>query len=203
MAYKHKDGNYRRAQREGFVARSVYKLEEIDRRFGLVRRGDRVLDLGCAPGSWLQYLATRVGPSGRVLGVDLGEVRAALPRHVQVMHADVYALTPQVVREALGAVRVVLSDLAPHTTGIRDTDALRSAALAERALALALGVLEPGGHFACKLYMGPGTEDVQKAARARFESARWCKPAGSRKESREIYLVASCARVEACPVAGA
>ncbi|MBW8004138.1 MAG: RlmE family RNA methyltransferase, partial [Planctomycetes bacterium] len=145
---KIRDSYFHKAKREGYAARSAYKLEEIDRKRRLLRPGMRVLDLGCAPGSWLQYAAQQVGTEGRVTGVDLQEVTASLPSAVTVLQADVFDLGPaqlggNVEGEGEG-FDVILSDMAPATSGIKQADAARSARLAERALELAQKCLRPG-----------------------------------------------------------
>ncbi|MEE8436647.1 MAG: RlmE family RNA methyltransferase, partial [bacterium] len=153
---KVQDHFFNKAKREGFAARSVYKLEEIDRKRKLLRPGMRALDLGCAPGSWLQYAAGRVGPSGRVVGVDLHAVTAKLPPQARVLTGDVFSLSPQELmaegEEAL--FDVILSDMAPKTTGIKQADAARSATLVRRVLSLALEALKPGGACLAKVFQG-------------------------------------------------
>lgn len=177
-----------RAHREGFAARSVYKLEEIDRRVRLTRPGARVLDLGAAPGSWTQYLADKVGPRGRVVAIDRNPLRVATPAHVTVVALDVLA-TPVADLVAYGPFDAVVSDMAPHTTGLREADAARCAELVERALAIADGSLREGGTFLAKIFQGADFERIRAMLRARFETVRVLKPEASRKESVEVYLV--------------
>jgi 23S rRNA (uridine2552-2'-O)-methyltransferase len=110
-----------KAHKEGFAARSIYKLEEIDRRLRLVRQGMRVLDLGAAPGSWTQYLAQKVGGKGAVVALDLNPLRVAVPAYVQAREMDVLNVPVEEVA-ALGPFDLVVSDMAPHTTGVRDAD---------------------------------------------------------------------------------
>ncbi|MES1157559.1 MAG: RlmE family RNA methyltransferase, partial [Haliangium ochraceum] len=127
------DAFFRKARGAGFAARSVYKLEDIDRRVRLLRAGDRVLDLGCRPGSWMQYARQVVGPHGAVVGID----RDPLPQPIagtRVLLGDVFAVTDAELLGDLKAFDVVLSDMAPNTTGVRTTDQARSAALVEEAL---------------------------------------------------------------------
>jgi len=177
----------RRAKAEGYAARSVYKLQEMDRRHSLLRPGDRVLDLGCHPGSWLEYAADRVGPRGQVVGVDLQPTTAAAA-NVQTVAADVFDLEP----ESLGpdAFDVVLSDMAPSTIGHAFTDAARSAALAERALELALLVLKPGGRFVAQIFLGEGEARLRDQVRSHFNRVKFAKPEAVRQRSREVYLIA-------------
>jgi 23S rRNA (uridine2552-2'-O)-methyltransferase len=181
------DAFFRKARDAGFAARSVYKLEEIDRKLRLLRPGDRVLDLGCRPGSWMQYAKKVVGAHGTVVGID----RDPLPRPIpetRVLCADLLTVTDGELLGELKAFDVVLSDMAPNTTGIRATDQARSAALVEEALARAERLLAPGGAFVAKIFQGPDVEVIRKRMAARFSDVRTVKPEGSRTESTEIYL---------------
>ena len=176
-----------KAHKEGFAARSIYKLEEIDRRLRLVRQGMRVLDLGAAPGSWTQYLAQKVGGKGAVVALDLNPLRVAVPAYVQAREMDVLNVPVEEVA-ALGPFDLVVSDMAPHTTGVRDADVARSVELVERAVAIADASLKPGGALLVKIFQGSGFEEVRALFRARFDELRIVKPEASRKESIEIYL---------------
>lgn len=181
----------RKAKDEGFAARSIYKLREIDERVQLLRRGQRVLDLGAAPGSWTQYAAERVGDEGRVVAVDLADMRVALPKNVVFLQHDVYALTPEVLA-ATGAPTefdVVLSDMAPKTSGQRVRDQFLSYELYLRAVTLTDTWLVRGGSFAGKIFQGAELEDARKATAERFEQVKIVKPKASRSESYEIFLV--------------
>jgi 23S rRNA (uridine2552-2'-O)-methyltransferase len=186
---KHRhDAFFRKARSEGFAARSVYKLEEIDKRVGLLRPGLRVLDLGCRPGSWLQYAQRVVGAKGAVVGID----RHPLPQPVpgtRVLEADIYETSDEQLLGALPAFDVVLSDMAPDTTGVRSTDQARSARLVEEALTRAERLLAPGGAFVAKIFQGPDVEVLRKRMNARFGTVKLLKPEGSRQASTELYLV--------------
>ena len=176
----------RRARREGRPARSVYKLEEIDKRWRLLDRGQRVLDLGAAPGSWLQYAAERVGPAGEVVGYDLKPIELALPSHARAEVADIYELDEQ----TLGApFDVVLSDMAPATMGHHATDALRSAALAEHALGIAERHLKPGGHVVVKVLEGGEVPALVQSMRGHYRKVERLRPEATRKASTEIFLI--------------
>ena len=182
------DRFHRQAKREGFLARAVYKLSELDEKFRLLAPGDRVLDLGCAPGSWLQYARQRVGDEGMLVGLD----RAPLQREqsgARIVVGDVMTIEPAALRGDLTAFDVVLSDMAPDTSGIRSLDQARSEALFERALELAVALLAPGGCFVGKLFQGPDFKRLIEAVRARFEVAKTAKPAGSRQISIEQYVI--------------
>lgn len=184
------DHYFHQARKEHFASRAVFKLKAIDERFKLLRPGMRVLDLGCRPGSWLQHAAERVGPSGRVVGIDRSPVDLALPRHVTTLVRDVYEITPAGLLGDLAAYDVVLSDMAPDTTGIKFTDAARSVALVERALEIAGAVLVPGGAMVAKVFVGEGFDPLLAAVKAAFRRVKMIKPDSSRKESPEQYIVA-------------
>ncbi len=185
---KRHDTFHKRAKQAGFVARSVFKLEEIDRRVGLLRRGDRVLDLGCRPGSWLQYARTIVGPDAALVGIDRTPLEIALPG-VRNEVGDVFVVSGAQLRGPLDGFEVVLSDMAPDTTGVRSLDQARSEGLFERALDLAEELLVPGGKFVGKLFMGPDWKRLQDRVRSSFAEHKALKPEGSRKESIEQYVV--------------
>jgi len=181
------DAFFRKARGAGFAARSVYKLEEIDRKLRLLRPGDRVLDLGCRPGSWMQYALRVVGPLGAVVGIDRDPLPQPIPG-ARVLCADIQTVADGELLGELKAFDVVLSDMAPNTTGIRATDQARSAALVETALALAERLLAPGGAFVAKIFQGPDLEAIRQRMAARFSEVRTLKPEGSRAQSIEIYL---------------
>ena len=177
-----------KAKREGYAARSVYKLEEIDRRVKLLRPGKRVLDLGAFPGSWTSYAAQKVGPNGHVLGLDIQELRGALPPNAEMRTQDV--MSPDLDAE-LGGQRfdVVLSDMAPATSGHRFTDQARSHRLFMRALEIAEQLLVPGGHFVGKIFQGPDFEEARKEVARLFEEVKIIKPPATRTESIETFLI--------------
>ncbi len=177
-----------RAKDAGFRARAVYKLEEIDQAVRLFHPGDRVCDLGCAPGSWLQYARGRVGDGGALVGID----RVAIPGvpQARLLVGDVFTVVPADLLGDLPAFDVVMSDMAPDTSGIRHLDQARSEALFERALELACATLAPGGRFVGKLFQGPDFQKLIAACRARFATVKVMKPASSRQISIEQYVVA-------------
>jgi len=184
--YSQKDYYSRKAKEENYPARSIYKLEEIDKKYNLIKKGDKVLDLGCAPGSWLIYIAKRIGDLGRVVGVDVVDLKIELPQNAIFLKKDVMSFVPQDGREKYD---VVVSDLAPSTSGIDFVDAERSLEFCERALEIAQRVLNKGGNFVCKIFEGEGTDEFFKKVKQEFEFAKKFKPKASRKWSREIYIV--------------
>jgi 23S rRNA (uridine2552-2'-O)-methyltransferase len=176
----------RRAKKERFPARSVYKLQEIQQKHQLIKKGYKVLDLGCAPGSWLLYAAKLTGDRGRVVGIDLKPVTGQFPAQAEIITADVFTLDVK----SLGiSFNVVLSDMAPSTTGHKDVDAARSYNLCETALGIAQSVLLPGGSFACKIFQGPDFKAFTDIVKAGFKELTIFKPRSSRKASREIYVI--------------
>ncbi len=187
--YKRPDHFARRAKKEGYAARSVYKLEEIDSREGLFRPGLRVLDLGAAPGSWMQYVSSVVGGKGVVVGVDLKPLKRSLASNERFVEGDLYDLDPEVIRGEAQRFDVVLSDMMPNTIGHKSSDHLRSIALAERALWVADRLLRPGGHFLIKVFQGAEFDQYRNMMRERYARVKVKKPEGSRKTSREIYLL--------------
>jgi len=141
-----------RARAEGFPARSVYKLKEIDEKYKIFRWGDRVLDLGCAPGSWMMYAVQKVGDEGRVVGVDLGDLKISLAANMRFVKNDITKLRFDDFLEFNKNFDVVISDLAPKTTGVETADVVNSVMLANEALTLARLALRPGGNFVCKVF---------------------------------------------------
>jgi 23S rRNA (uridine2552-2'-O)-methyltransferase len=190
--YQTADFYARKAKKEEFAARSVYKLEEIQQKYRIISRGDKVLDLGCAPGSWLQYAAGQVGKNGRVLGIDLTEVSIALPDHVRVVCGDVFDLADhkENMAQTIGrGYNVVLSDMAPSTTGHKETDSARSYQLCRVALDIASAALSAGGSFVCKIFQGGDFEEFVRSVRLKFDKTKIFKPQSCRKESKEIYII--------------
>lgn len=214
------DRYFRQAKAEGYLARSAYKLIEINERKRLIRRGDAVLDLGCAPGSWLQVAAELVGPRGVVVGIDLKAVVAEMAGNVRTIEGDINAVSaedllasarrvdpprPESVRradppmpesarradvpaeEAGRGFQVVLSDMAPNTTGAGDD--FVSERLCRRVLELLPGVLKPGGNLVMKVLEGSGYPLLLGDTSAMFTACKGFKPRASRDASREIYIV--------------
>lgn len=177
-----------KAKDQGFASRAVFKLAEIDERFKIFRTGQRVLDLGCAPGGWLQYAAQKVGTQGRVVGVDRFETNVSGPQ-VRTMTGD---LTQEVdLGDDAAPFDVVLSDMAPDTIGVRDVDQDRSSELASIALAWATRWGKPGSAFVAKFFQGPDFMEFLKTVRLRYDKVRCVRPEATRKKSIEIYVVAT------------
>lgn len=191
--YDRKDPLHQRAKREGFRSRAAYKLQELQRAHRLIRRGDRVADLGCWPGGWLQVAADLVGREGRVVGVDLAPIDPPLEHpNVFAFSADLVDPTvPQRLLEALGGpADVLLSDAAPKLTGVRATDRAREESLLEAIEALVPQLLRSGGNLLVKVMDGPEADAIVKRLRAQFDKAKTERPDATRKGSSERYLVA-------------
>lgn len=181
------DRYFKQAKAEGYLARSAYKLIEIDDKKRLLRKGRAVLDLGCAPGSWLQVAAERVGSKGLVLGVDLQEVSHDFGPTVKVLRDDVFTFDPSPYLDRVaGRFDVVLSDMAPNTSGHGDD--LLSARLCRRVLELLPSVLCPGGSLLMKILEGEDFPAVLRETKALFDDAGATKPAASRDVSRETFI---------------
>jgi 23S rRNA (uridine2552-2'-O)-methyltransferase len=180
----------RQARKAGYAARSVYKLEEMQRRFQLIRRGDRVLDIGAAPGSWSQYCLQILAGRGLLVAVDLKP--AALPAGEGYRYLEGDIFSPDLRQELLrlGRFDLVLSDAAPATTGNRTVDTQASLALGRRVRALAAELLRPGGRLALKLFQGQEAAAFVRELGADFARVRTFKPQASRKESMELYVIA-------------
>lgn len=186
--YRRPDARTKAAKAQGYPARSVFKLEEIDRRVRLLRRGQRVLDLGAAPGSWSMYAAQRIQPGGKLLAVDLAPISAALGPGATAVQGDALALDRGDLA-LFAPYDVVLSDMAPSTTGTKIADQARSAELFLRAVAIAAELLAPGGAFVGKLFMSDEFTAARKALAALFAEVRAIRPEGTRSSSAEIFLV--------------
>lgn len=168
-----------RARQDKYPARSVYKLQQIDEKFNLIRKGDNILDLGCAPGSWLLYLAKR----GRVIGIDMREINIALPQNAKFIKQNINEF------KINKKFDVILSDMAPNTSGDHDIDVAKSIELCEKALEIVKTNLKKGGNFLCKIFEGKGMQDFFKEVKKSFNFAKIYKPLASRKESRETYIL--------------
>lgn len=178
------------AKKEKWPARSVYKLEEIDSKYHLIKRGDRLLDLGCYPGSWSQYGLQRAGPEGEVIGIDFKRPEHLTSSSFRFIEGDILSMN----FNADGPIKmdrrdIVLSDMAPQTTGMRITDASRSMELAHKAFEIAGLVLRKKGHFLCKLFESEEVTHFRKEVAKYFEQVFLIRPRAVRKGSREIYIL--------------
>jgi 23S rRNA (uridine2552-2'-O)-methyltransferase len=184
------DDHYtRQARDERWPARSVYKLKEMDEKFRLIHKGNRLLDLGCFPGSWSKYGLEKIGPKGEVVGIDLIRPESLSFPNYRFIHGNVLSMDMDWLLREVGPRDVIMSDLAPKTTGMRSTDASRSMELAERATKIALALLKEKGHLVCKVFEGEDLTHLRTETSVYFRQIRLFRPKSTRKRSREIYLL--------------
>lgn len=192
MARKVQDHYFKKAKQEKYPARSVYKLEEAQKRFGLLRRGDTVLDLGCHPGSWALYAAKTVGSQGVVVGVDLQQGKPIQGSGARIIRLRGDIMAEEVVaaiREVHPRFRVVMSDIAPATTGNKWLDQQHSLRLARRTLEIGRTLLDQGGNYLVKVFQGEDFQEFVAEVRRFFKKVKVVKPKSSRTESREVYVL--------------
>lgn len=189
---KYQDHYFKRAKQDNYPARSVYKLQEIEKRFSLLKKGANVLDLGAAPGSWTMYAAKKVGDKGFVLAVDIQETRQGFGQNVTYLVGDAFALEGAAYEAMVerAPFDVVISDMAPKTTGVKFADQARSLELCERARDIADEQLKPGGHFVAKIFEGPDVKAYTDSLRSRYKTVKTFKPKSSRAESKETFIIA-------------
>jgi 23S rRNA (uridine2552-2'-O)-methyltransferase len=191
MGYQPHDHYYKKAKELNFAARSIFKLEEIDQRFRILRSNDLVLDLGAAPGSWSQYAAQKILPHGKVLGIDLQPVKLTIPNALFVV-GDFRTMDISRLFAEQGFVKpfdVILSDMAPKTTGIKVTDQARSFELCQIAVEAADKYLKVKGHFVCKLFQSDDFETLRQMLKKKYKQVEVLRPKSTRKESKEIFLI--------------
>lgn len=191
MAYKPNDHYAQKARKENFAARSVYKLEEIDARFKVLKKNDFVLDLGASPGSWMQYASKKIGDDGFVFGIDLKPVEVNLKNTVTLV-ADLNELDVAQFFQTQSILRkmdVVLSDMAPNTTGSRFTDQARSFDLSMLALETAKKFLTQGGNFVCKIFDGEDAMTFRDEVKKYFQEVNTFRPKSTQQSSKEFFVV--------------
>ncbi|MBN2723865.1 MAG: RlmE family RNA methyltransferase [Deltaproteobacteria bacterium] len=185
------DVYFRKAKEQNFVSRAVYKLKETDEKYKILKKGMTVIDMGAAPGSWSQYAASKIGSSGKLISVDLNELAVSLPAWCRVFKSDFNDLDYEKIMEDNGGpFDVILSDMAPSTTGIKFTDCVRSAELVNFVLDKVPGILKVGGALYCKIFQGEDFDDTVKNVRALFKRVKMIKPDSSRSESKELFIYA-------------
>lgn len=194
--YVQKDLYFEKAKKEGFKARSVFKLEEIDQSLKLIKPDSIILDLGSAPGSWLQYVAKKLGKNGAALGVDLTPIKDKLHPRIKTVVDDCFLLTPEKVREMMSDLvenftqfDVILSDMAPKTSGIKHVDQTRSLNLASAALDLSETLLKPSGHVVIKIFSSGDVNELIARMKTLFKTVRQMRPKSVRAPSKEFYVV--------------
>lgn len=186
--YKKADRFTEAAKKAGYPARSVYKLEEIDRRTRILRRGQSVVDLGAAPGSWSKYVSEKIGEKGRLLAIDRQELRTTLPAWCTFVEADCFELDGVHYTE-FGPFDVVLSDMAPNTSGNRFSDQAKSTELFLHAVEVARVHGAPGSSFVGKIFMGEDFPAARAEVRKLYEEERLIRPESTRQISFEIFVI--------------
>lgn len=189
--YTPNDAWSQKAAKEGYRARSVYKLIELDERFKLLKAGMTVLDLGAAPGSWLQYTAQKIGTKGKAIGIDLQEIDPIGPNAVlhKVDITDIPAVEQILVEENVEKADLILSDLAPSTSGVRDVDQWKSIELSEAVLSIAKKHLQPRGRCVVKVLRGADFDAFLKQVKADWQDVHLAHVKASRDRSTEIYMI--------------
>ena len=188
------DYYYRKAKAEGYRSRAAYKLKEINEKYNVIRRGNIVVDLGAAPGGWIQVSREIVGDDGLVIGVDINEIEKFPWSNVITIQADITdEKIVEIIRSVIPngrMVDVILSDAAPKISGIWDTDHARQIFIAENALKIAKELLKPDGRCVIKVFQGPLLNDFINKVKEEFVEVKIFKPSASRKESSEVYVIA-------------
>jgi 23S rRNA (uridine2552-2'-O)-methyltransferase len=178
------------AKEMGYRSRAAFKLLELNEQFQFLKPGAKIADLGAAPGGWMQVALPLIGKKGKIVAIDIQEIEPM--EGVQIFKADIKDLkTIDLVKNALGGeADVVMSDMAPASTGDNDTDHIRVVMLAELALELAREILKPGGWFICKIWQGGVAGELRDLLRKHFVKVKFVKPGSSRADSSETFLVA-------------
>ena len=192
MSYKPHDRYYKKAKQEGFRSRAAYKLFELQQRYRLLRAGDKIVDLGAAPGGWLQVAVKVVGQNGKVIGVDIQAMQPFSARQIVLVHGDVSSVEIQSkIKELLcGMADAVISDMAPKLSGIRDADMARAVELNRLAFDVAVPLLRPGGSLLIKSFMSNELHQLTAELKRQFSDVQRTKPEATRQGSSEFYFVA-------------
>ena len=188
MGFKVKDHYFKKAKKNHFVARSVFKLEEIDKKFHIFKKQMNVLDLGYHPGSWVQYASPIIGERGHIHGIDLKPVHEKLCqslKNITLHQMDIFQITPAWDNK----LDVILSDMAPDTTGIKSVDQENSLNLVEQVFALLPEHLKDGGHVVIKAFDSPGVQGFLKGQKTRFSRFSLFRPQSTRSTSKEFFIV--------------
>ncbi|UCE36475.1 MAG: RlmE family RNA methyltransferase [Thermoplasmata archaeon] len=189
ISQRKQDGYYKLAKKAGYRSRSAYKLKQINDRYNVISSGDTVVDLGCAPGGWLQVAWDIVGPGGTVLGVDIQRIDNL--EGVRFIRGDVTKTkTLEEILSLISKADVVLSDMSPNITGHYSMDHAKSVGLAESALEIAKKILREDGNFVVKVFQGDLFEDYFRTIKSNFSFTKAHSPKASRKQSSEIYIIA-------------
>lgn len=189
--FKVKDHYFNKAKNENFLARSVYKLEEIDEKYKILKPGMQVVDFGYHPGSWIQYTSKVIGDEGLVVGIDIRPLNKALSaiKNVKVYEKDIFDIHDLAQLGVEGQFDVVLSDMAPNTTGIKSLDQDRSLNLVESVFGLLPKFLRPGGNFVIKVFDSQHAQNFLKDQKNLFKEFHYLKPKSTRSISKEFFVI--------------
>lgn len=189
--FKVKDHYFDKAKRENYLARSIYKLEEIDQKYKVLKPGNLVVDFGYYPGSWIQYTSKIIGDEGRVVGIDIQEVNKKLSgvKNVRVYQKDIFNIADLSQLDVSDQFDVVLSDMAHSTTGIQSLDQIRSLNLVESVIGLLPKFLRPGGNFVIKVFDSQMAQNYLKEQKNRFNEFHYLKPKSTRSVSKEFFVI--------------
>ena len=189
--FKVKDHYYNKAKKQDFLARSVFKLEEIDNKFKVLSKGQRVIDLGYYPGSWIQYTSKKIGEDGFVFGIDIQGVNKKLfdLKNVKVIERDIFSISNLDEIEMEDSFDVLLSNMAPNTTGVRSVDQIRSLNLIEKVFEIMPVFLKEGGSCVLKVFDGHEAQVFLKEQKKRFEKFDYLKPKSTRSVSKEFFVI--------------
>ena len=189
--FKVKDHYFNKAKQENYLARSIYKLEEIDQKYKVLKKGDLVVDFGYYPGSWIQYTSKVIGESGRVVGIDIQEVNKKLTgiSNVRVYQKDIFNISNLTQLDVEDKFDVVLSDMAPSTTGVQSLDQIRSLNLVESVFGLLPQFLKIGGNFVIKVFDSQDAQNYLKDQKKRFSDFSYLKPKSTRSVSKEFFVI--------------
>lgn len=191
MGFKVKDHYYDKAKKENFFARSVYKLEEIDKKHKVIKKGDKVVDFGYHPGSWTQYSSNKVGDTGIVVGIDIRPLNKKLEvlKNVNVFEKDINDVADLKDLGVDEQFDVVISDMAPNTTGIKSVDQARSLQLVEMCFYHLKKFLKPGGNFVIKVFDSNDAQEFLRTQKPLFSKYTYLKPKSTRSVSKEFFVI--------------
>ncbi len=188
--YEKPDFWSKKAKKEGFAARSIYKLDEINKKFNLIKEGQNILDLGCAPGSWSQFISEKIGETGTLIGIDYKQITVNL-KNAHFIYGNFLREHNQEKIMSFGPYDGIVSDMAPDTTGDKLTDCYASSELVNTALDFSYRYLKKGGFFVAKIFQGGDEINIMESIKNSFTFSKWFKPDSCRKKSFEIFIIGS------------
>ncbi|HEB32627.1 MAG TPA: RlmE family RNA methyltransferase [Spirochaetes bacterium] len=186
---KIRDHYFEKAKQEKYFARSIYKLEEIDKKYRLFKKGVKVLDIGCSPGSWSQYMLKKVG-TGSIVGIDISNSVRIHDNRFTFIQGNIFDFDPEFLKKQFGSFDIITSDAAPKTTGNKFSDAVQSLDIVSRVFSIAEIILPPGGTAIAKVFQGEDLKPFIEEIKNNYKRVSLFKPKSSRKESREIFIIA-------------